>query len=124
MTIDVTQHALNELMEDDFNKSDNQLLDLVDYTRIHGVPISEEQAQASFILLENGLGDVAKYAFGLRPSMTPTKKLFDMVNKVTLADRIKGNAKLSNIVKASVSNPTVANADLQPKQMSMKEIGG
>ncbi|MOA69346.1 hypothetical protein D3C78_1974790 [compost metagenome] len=36
--------------------------------------------------------------------MTPTSKLFKLIDKLTLADRIKGNAKLSNLLKAN-ANP-------------------
>jgi hypothetical protein len=50
------------------------------------------------------LQDLSNYIHNVRQHMTPTRKFFDLINKITLADRIKGNAKLSGILKAN-ANP-------------------
>lgn len=103
----------------------NDLLEILEFTKNNGVPLTEDQVKAWFLLYENGLEDISLFVNAARPMMTPTKKIFDMVNKITLADRIKGTAKLDRILKAQVANPnnTVPNAnDYQPKALREKDL--
>lgn len=91
-----------ELLQDDTDNND--MVELLDFIRFNGVPITADQARGMFILKQNGMEDLSNYILNIRTTMTPTKKFFDFVNKLTLADRIKGNAKLSGILKAN-ANP-------------------
>lgn len=86
---------------------DNETLQLLQFMRDEGVPLTNHQAAGLFLLKQNGLSELANYVMNIRRQMTPTKKFFDLVNKLTLADRIKGNAKLSGILKAN-ANPANA----------------
>jgi len=91
-----------ELM--DSKSEENEMLQLLEFTRDNGVPLTPQQAAAIFILRENEIDDLANYVLHVRTKMTPIRKFFDLISKLTLADRIKGNAKLSGILKAN-ANP-------------------
>lgn len=94
----------SELLE---SSSDNEMIEVLDFIRMHGVPLTTYQAQAMYQLAEAGLVDLAQHIGSIRSQMTPVKRYYDMTNKLTLADRIKGNAKLGNLLKAN-ANPANA----------------
>ena len=102
MSMSVQDLMTKELLQDDTDN--NEMVELLEFIRFNGVPLTGDQAKAMFILKENGMMDLANYVHNIRQHMTPSKKFFDFVNKLTLADRIKGNAKLSGILKAN-ANP-------------------
>lgn len=104
------QSLLTKMLLDDDSK-DNEMLDVLGFIRDNGVPITNQQAKALFLLQEFGLHDIANYTMNVRTMMTPVKKFFEMVSKLTLADRIKGNAKLSNILKANANPANGLNVD-------------
>lgn len=115
---------MKEFMEDDKDQAGNELLELLEFTKQNGVPLTDDQVKGMFLLNEIGMKDIALFANGIRPELTPTKKFFKLVDKLTLADRIKGNAKLGNLLKANMANPSqnIPSSELQAKKMSMKEI--
>lgn len=107
----------------------NEMHELLEFVKENGVPLTENQVEAMFLLNmmddgTNGLNDIGLYANAVRPLLTPTKLYYDLVNKITLADRIKGTAKLGNILKAQVANPSnnIPSSELQPKAMKEKEL--
>jgi hypothetical protein len=120
----VTEVIYKDLFEDEAEETENDLLELLEFTRKYGVPLTDEQTKAFFLLNEFGLGDIAHYANAMRPHLTSTKQYFKLVDKITLADRIKGNAKLSNLLKANVPNPnnTIPASELQPKALRKSEL--
>lgn len=92
---------IEELLE---VNDDNEMIQVLDFVRKNGVPLTQSQVQAMFFLQEMGLHDIALYAETVRTQMTPVSRYFKMTDKLTLADRIKGNAKLSGLLKAN-ANP-------------------
>lgn len=102
LDISVQDLLTKELLES--SNDENEMLQLLTFLKDNGVPITNEQASAIYMLQEFGVGDLTSYVLNIRQHMTPTKKYYDLVNKLTLADRIKGNAKLSGILKAN-ANP-------------------
>ncbi|MBK5482939.1 hypothetical protein JFV29_13860 [Peribacillus sp. TH16] len=123
-----TVNVQDLISQDMFEKKDsggNDMLEVLQFTKENGVPLTEDQVKAWFILNENGLEDIAMFANAVRPHMTPMKKIFDMVNKITMADRIRGTAKLDKILKASVSNPNQSMPsanDVQAKALKEKDL--
>lgn len=116
-----------DLFESDVQAGGNEMLDLIQHVQMNGVALTEDQVKAGLLLHEMGLKDIANYSMAVRPFLTPMKTIFDLINKITLADRIKGTAKLNNILKAQVANPnnTVPNAnELKAKPMTDKEFAG
>jgi hypothetical protein len=101
--------TVQEIMIEDLleTSDDNEMIQVLDFMRKNGVPLTQNQAIGSFMLQEFGLDDVALFVQSIRSQMTPTSKYFKMTDKLTLADRIKGNAKLSNLLKAN-ANPANA----------------
>lgn len=98
--------TVQEIMIEDLLESndDNEMIQVLDFVRKNGVPLTQSQAIGAFMLQECGLSDIAGFVQTIRTQMTPTQKFFKMTDKLTLADRIKGNAKLSNLLKAN-ANP-------------------
>lgn len=121
--------TVQDLLIKDFleNEEDNsnEMVQILDFTKNNGVPLTKQQVLGFLQLRENGLHDIADYAFSMKKQVTPVRFFFDMVSKITLADRIKGSAKLSHLMKAT-ANPagTLRPEEVQPKGMSKKEIGG
>ena len=69
-------------------------------------PLSQDQIKAMLLLTENGLGDLVSLVPVFREEVTPTEIYFKTIDKLTLADRIKGNAKLSHLMKSDgLANP-------------------
>lgn len=122
----VQDFMISELMEDDDNniKENNELLELMQFTKVNGVPLTDGQVRGMFLLNEYGLGDIAEFVSAIRPELTPTKKYFKLIDKITLADRIKGNVKLSNLLKAQTAQPSqlVPSANDQPKALRASEL--
>lgn len=98
--------TVQEIMIEDLleTNDDNEMIQVLDFVKKNGVPLTRSQAIGSFMLQEFGLDDIAGFVQTIRMQMTPTDKYFRMTDKLTLADRIKGNAKLSNLLKAN-ANP-------------------
>lgn len=124
--VETVQDLISKDIFDTSGSSDNQdMLNILQFMRLNGVPLTDSQVQAWFLLNEFGLADLALYMQAVRPLLTPTKMYFDMVNKITLADRIKGTARLDKLLKASVANPNnqVSAAEVTPKGLHEKELG-
>ncbi|MCY7487901.1 hypothetical protein [Paenibacillus alvei] len=94
----------SELLE---SSTENEMIEVLDFVRMHGVPLTTYQAQAMYLLQDAGLEDLAVHIASVRSQMTPVKRYYEMTNKLTLADRIKGNAKLGQLLKAN-ANPANA----------------
>lgn len=118
--MDITVQSLMEQELLQQNSEENEMLQVVEFMRDNGVPITPHQAAAQFLLNENGVEDLANFIGNVRKTMTPTRKYFDLINKLTLADRIKGNAKLSNILKANANPANSLNANMGAQGGSMK----
>lgn len=122
----VQDFLIHDLLEVDEGKGKNETVELLEFMRDNSVAMSEKQVSAFFLLSENGLEDIANFAYNSRKAVTPYKRFTDVISKLTLADRIKGNAKLSHLLKAN-ANPAgeaLKPKDVQAQGMSKKEIGG
>ncbi len=101
---------VQEVMISDFYEEDteevenNEMLELLNFMQQNGVPLKSEQVQAMFLMQEMGVGDIARFMVDMKPKVTPFQRFFELINKITLADRIKGNAKLSGLIKAQVAS--------------------
>jgi hypothetical protein len=124
--VQTVQDLISKDIFEDNSNDKHDMIEVLSFIRDNGVPLTDDQVQSWLLLNEFGLSDIALYMNAVRPMLTPTKLYFDMVNKITLADRIKGTAKLDKLLKASVANPSsqVSPADLQPKALKEKELGG
>lgn len=121
--INVTELAFNELMEEDTgNREPNEMLELLEFYRANGVPLTQDQVKSMFLMKENGLEDIAVFVASVRPHMTKPSKFMDLINKITLADRIKGNAKLSNLLKANVASTSAQTAQVNPRDLEAKAM--
>ncbi|MED3102300.1 hypothetical protein EEL55_029855 [Bacillus thuringiensis] len=120
----VDHTPVQEVMVSDFYEEDkeevenNEMLELLHFMQENGVPLKNEQVKAMFLMQEMGVGDIAKFMVEMKPKVTPFQRFFELINKITLADRIKGNAKLSGLVKAQVAS---ANGVMPEMQKHMRE---
>ncbi|MCB5900482.1 hypothetical protein [Bacillus cereus] len=115
---------VQEVMVSDFYEEDkeevenNEMLELLCFMQQNGVPLKNEQVKAMFLMQEMGVGDIAKFMVDMKPKVTPFQRFFELINKITLADRIKGNAKLSGLIKAQVAS---ANGVMPEMNKHMRE---
>ncbi|HHK5616466.1 TPA: hypothetical protein ACQUNC_005437 [Bacillus paranthracis] len=120
----VDHTPVQEVMMSDFYEEDeedvnnNEMLELLHFMQQNGVPLKNEQVQAMFLMQEMGVGDIAKFMVDMKPKVTPFQRFFELINKITLADRIKGNAKLSGLIKAQVAS---ANGVMPEMNKHMRE---
>lgn len=113
-----------DLLESGEEEKTNETVELMHFFRKHSVPVTTEQLKATLLLKEAGLGDIADFAIDARQHVTPQDTYMKALNKLTLADRIKGNAKLGHLLKANANpaNTALKPEDVQAKSMSRKEI--
>lgn len=120
----VDHTPVQEVMMSDFYEEDeedvnnNEMLELLHFIQQSGVPLKNEQVEAMFLMQEMGVGDIAKFMVDMKPKVTPFQRFFELINKITLADRIKGNAKLSGLIKAQVAS---ANGVMPEMNKHMRE---
>jgi hypothetical protein len=103
-----------ELMQED--ASNNDMLQLLDFYRYNAVPLTDHQLAGMFLLQENGLNDLSNFIMNSRVNAVPTKKYNTLIEKLTLADRIKGNAKLAGILKANANPANGLNLEAASKR--------
>ena len=115
---------VQEVMISDFYEENNEevenneMLELLYFMQQNGVPLKNEHVKAMFLMQEMGVGDIAKFMVDMKPKVTPFQRFFELINKITLADRIKGNAKLSGLIKAQVAS---ANGVMPEMNKHMRE---
>ncbi|HDX9702036.1 TPA: hypothetical protein ROY42_005994 [Bacillus thuringiensis] len=115
---------VQEVMISDFYEENNEevenneMLELLYFMQQNGVPLKNEQVKAMFLMQEMEVGDIAKFMVDMKPKVTPFQRFFELINKITLADRIKGNAKLSGLIKAQVAS---ANGVMPEMNKHMRE---
>lgn len=115
---------LQEILQDEEMKS-NETLDLLKFMQYNSTPLTKSQFRAMLLLNENGLNDLTNLMLEMKYLSTPQKTYFSTIEKLTLADRIKGNAKLSHLVKSEgMANPAgqLKASDVQAQGMSRREI--
>lgn len=105
----VQDYLQRELM--DTSSDDNETLQMLEFFKHNGIPLTDHQIAGTFLLNEFGLGDLANYVINARQMAVPTRKYYELINKITLADRIKGNAKLAGILKANANPANGLNFD-------------
>lgn len=122
---DTAQAAFqSEFLEDD-EKSSNETLDLLHFMQHNSTHLSKKQMQAIVMLNEFELPDLAQLTLNFKYLATPQQTYMSTIEKLTMADRIKGNAKLSHLVKSDgLGNPAqnLKAQDLQAQGMSRREI--
>lgn len=121
----VSEKTAQDVYKDDFlednTENSNATINVFDFLRREGTPLSHSQMNAMMLLSENGLDDIALKIADNR-KYTMTKADYDeTLGKMTLADRIKGTAKMSHLVKEGMANPAVniSNTHDQAAQSSM-----
>lgn len=106
------------------SEGSNETVEVLEFMRDNSVPFTEDQLVGFLMLQENGLTDIANMAYNARKLVAPKRTYFDLISKLTLADRIRGNAKLSHLLKAN-ANPAagaLSSKELQMQGLSRKEI--
>lgn len=114
----VQEVMIEHFYEEEEEVQNNEMLELLHFMQQNGVPLKNEQVEAMFLMQEMGVGDIAKFMVDMKPKVTPFQRFFELINKITLADRIKGNAKLSGLIKAQVAS---ANGVMPEMNKHMRE---
>lgn len=84
--------------------TDNEMIELLTFMRDEGVPLTPMQVRGLFLLRENGITDIQPFIEEHRRKMTSRAFYKFVLKAVTMYDRIKGNAKLGQLLKAN-ANP-------------------
>jgi hypothetical protein len=87
----------------------------------HAVPLTKKQQMAMLLLNENGLSDTSSYIAGMKEEVLPLSEYHKTLEKLTLSDRIKGNAKLSHLLKAN-ANPSLSLSENSAKVVKGNEL--
>lgn len=109
-----------ELFVEDTECVSGEMESLLKFIKINAVPLTSEQVKCIFLLREFGMSDISDYVNGMRSNLASKKDYLSLVNSITLGDRIKGNAKLANIVKAQVTSATGQIPNLELQRMKNK----
>lgn len=126
MEFNNAQDAIKSMFEDDTNQT-NETLQLLNFIKNDGTPLTENQIKAQLLINEfPELSDINELMLYHKQHVTPVTLFFKLIDKLTLADRIKGNAKLSHLMKANANpaNTALRPEDMQAKGFSRKEIEG
>lgn len=112
-----------EFLEDDVQNS-NETLDLFEFMRNQSTALNESQLKGIMLLNEMGLHDISTTVIQSKRQVTNKNIYFKLLDKLTLADRIKGNAKLSHLMKTDGANPAsqLKASDVQAQGMNRREI--
>jgi len=97
---DLQDFLFRDLYEDDTNTG-YELESLLNFIRLNTVPLSSDQVKAIFLLNEFGLSDVAGYVNAVRGHMVGRRDYLSFVDSLTLGSRIKGTAKLDQVLKST-----------------------
>lgn len=116
----LVQEYLDRDLFEEIDDSSSEMESLLNFIRKNAVPLTSEQIQGIFLLREFGMGDIADFANGMRSNLASKQDYLSIVNSITLGDRIKGNAKLANIVKAQVTSASGQLPELDLKKMKNK----
>ena len=119
---DVQALLSRDLFQEDGNS--NETLELLKFFKQESTHLTNDQVQGILMLYENDLGEVAQYVMQMKQFTVREKSYIDLIKTLTLADRIKGNAKLSHLMKANANpaNTALKPEDVQAKGLSKKEI--
>lgn len=108
-----------DLLQIDDDNGVNETVELMEFMRKNATPLTKEQIQSFLLLREMGLEDIANYTNAVRAMTVKPTVYYEMMNKLTMADKIKGNAKLSHLLKAN-ANPV--NTALKPEDVKAKPL--
>lgn len=117
---------LMEYLEEDFftnnkNGSGNDVVELLDFLRLHSTPLDNSHIEATFLLRTMSLdgvvdfSDLINHVLTMKQFTASKKDYFKMIDKLTLADRIRGNAKLSTILKQPTTSMNIDTREMQMK---------
>lgn len=96
-----------DILEEEGSNETIETVQLFQFMKKHAVPLTKKQQMAMLLLNENGLSDISLYIAGMKEEVLPLSEYHKTLEKLTLADRIRGNAKLSHLLKAN-ANPSLS----------------
>lgn len=89
-------------------QSEGELMQMMNFLKYNGNPFTAEKIEGIYLLNsfneDNEFTDLINYLYNVNSETVPVEIYYNMVNKLTLADRLKGNVKLSNVLKQPISN--------------------
>lgn len=113
--ISVQDLLISDLLEED--SPQNEFVEVMEHFIQNGVPLTNDQSRAIFILNEYGLSDISNYILNVRKHMTPVARIYKLIDSLTMANRIKGNAKLSKILQQQQQAPQDPAAPVSRREM-------
>ncbi len=104
---DVQSVLKEEILEEDISSESIETVQLFQYMKENSVPLNSSQMKGILLLNENGCKDIADYVISVKKQSLPLAFYEKVLKILTMFDRIKGNAKLSHLLKAN-ANPSLS----------------
>jgi len=104
---DVQDIMKEEILEEDTSSESIETVQLFQYMKENSVPLNSSQMKGILLLNENGCKDIADYVISVKKQSLPLAFYEKVLKILTMFDRIKGNAKLSHLLKAN-ANPSLS----------------
>ncbi|MGH0590502.1 hypothetical protein ACQVQY_31645 [Bacillus mycoides] len=104
---DVQDVMKEEILEEDISNESIETVQLFQYMKENSVPLKSSQMKGILLLNENGCKDIADYIISVKKQSLPLSFYERILKILTMFDRIKGNAKLSHLLKAN-ANPSLS----------------
>ncbi|HDX9655213.1 TPA: hypothetical protein ROY23_005784 [Bacillus wiedmannii] len=104
---DVQDIMKEEILEEDISSESIETVQLFQYMKENSVPLNASQMKGILLLNENGCKDIADYVISVKKQSLPLAFYEKVLKILTMFDRIKGNAKLSHLLKAN-ANPSLS----------------
>ena len=113
--VENVQDLMAKILLDSDSAAENETVQILQFVRENAVPINNDQAEAIFLLKEMGLSDIGDYVEKTRKTMMPFRSIIKFVEVLTMANRIKGTAKLNNVLKQEANPGTTLNFEKAAK---------
>lgn len=112
---DLQDFLYRDIFDDNIN-STYELESLLNFVRLNTVSFSVEQIKAIFLLNEFGFSDICSYVNAMRGHMVTRKDYLAFVDSLTLGNRVKGTAKLEQVLKSTDSSKDIK---ISPSEFKM-----
>ena len=82
-----------------FKQAKTELVQGFEHLQDYVLPLTGRQIKGIALLRQLGMHHIADQALELRKTMAGPDAFLEFTDKLTLGDRIKGNARLANVVR-------------------------
>lgn len=118
------QDLISQDLFDNANNISSEMVQNLLFLRDNGTHLTNKQIRALILLQSEGMIDIANSILMYKQMTVPRKAYFKMIDKITLGERIKGTAKLKDLLKHQSTNNDdyIKREELQPQALKESEL--